>query len=254
MIERRNAVLGALRTGERDTIEDRLHGFAFGFNQLRALDDATFKFMLRNWVEAVDDQPYEAVHRACRAWNKGLIPWAKAGFPPQAPEIGRAVEEMRCGMLMEERELRLILGARVVTPPPPLTQEQRDACLHEVADLIKSLRGPRDSENERIMRELETESTAKASAEREEMAARLAADTTERALRRTEAGTKAHDEGQARQHADLGTAGGLLSTGPAATSSADGTKAEYQGDARPPVGLGDNPAAVDCYPTSRVQE
>jgi hypothetical protein len=115
---RREIVLDALQPGDRTAIEDKLHGFAFGFSQLRNLDQDTFRGALANFVDAVDHLPFEAVSRACRAWNKAQFKWANTAFPPQAPELARAATEMFCDMRMEERELRILLAAEVGTPEP----------------------------------------------------------------------------------------------------------------------------------------
>jgi hypothetical protein len=109
---RREIVLDALQPGDRSAIEDKLHGFAFGFSQLRNLDKDTFACALANFVDAVDHLPFEAVSRACRAWNKAQFKWANTAFPPQAPELAKAATEKWCEMRMEERELRILLEAK----------------------------------------------------------------------------------------------------------------------------------------------
>ena len=129
MASRRQRVIDAMvvDVSAREAIEDRIHQFAFGFSQLRSLDATTFKYALANFVEAVDHLPREAVCRACVAWNKRRFHWANPTFPPQAPELARAAEEMLIEMRCEERDLRIILNAAVAPPPPAaLTGKQRD--------------------------------------------------------------------------------------------------------------------------------
>lgn len=104
----------SLTVGTPEAIEDRLHGFAYGFSQLRSLDEKTFSGVLKNWLQAVDDRPLQAVAMACEAWNKNRFKWANPSFPPQAPELAKAVTETWCAMRMEERELRIALAAELV--------------------------------------------------------------------------------------------------------------------------------------------
>lgn len=137
---RRRALQDAMRPGDRETIKDRLHGFAYGFGALRALDEETFAATLKTMVQAVDHLPYEAVSRACLAWTKGLVKWANCRFPPDAPELARAAEEAFGQLRMEERELRIILGARLLpAPKPPPTQAERDKGAAEAAALIADI-------------------------------------------------------------------------------------------------------------------
>ncbi|CAO4173249.1 hypothetical protein [Methylorubrum extorquens] len=138
--QRRRDLQQAMELGCRTAIEDRLHGFAFGFGTLRALDRETFAATLKVMVQAVDHLPYEAVSRACLAWTKGQIRWANCRFPPDAPELARAAEEALGQMRMEERELRIVLGAKLLPAPPPKpTQEERDRAAADATALIASI-------------------------------------------------------------------------------------------------------------------
>ncbi|MGE7153143.1 hypothetical protein ACQKJ1_05315 [Methylorubrum rhodesianum] len=129
-----------MRPGGRTQIEDRLHGFAYGFGTLRALDSDTFAATLKVMVQAVDHLPYEAVSRACLAWTKGQIRWANCRFPPDAPEIARAAEEALGQMRMEEREIRIVLGAKLLPAPPAKpTQEERDKAVADAAAVIAGI-------------------------------------------------------------------------------------------------------------------
>ena len=160
--ERRRTIAAALERGDRTAIEDRLHGFAYGFTSLRSLDATTFAGTLRAFVQAVDDMPYEAVARACLAWTKAQFPWANCRFPPDAPELARAAKEMRCGLLMEDRELRLVLEAKVGSDPAlPIPQAQRDAAVSRWNEIRAGI------ERSNVMAERTPEEIA---AERAEMA------------------------------------------------------------------------------------
>ncbi len=64
---RRKALQDAMQPGSREAIKDRLHGFAYGFGTLRALDRETFALTLTAMVQAVDHLPSRpSVGRASR--------------------------------------------------------------------------------------------------------------------------------------------------------------------------------------------
>ncbi|TXN14716.1 hypothetical protein FV219_03135 [Methylobacterium sp. WL122] len=143
-----------------------------------------FAGTLQTFVQAVDDMPYEAVSRACLAWTKARFKWANCRFPPDAPELARAAEEMMGSLRMEDRELRLVLEAKIAPdPPPPLTQEQRDAGLARWADL-RAVIARHNTISERTPEEVATERAAMARANEtvraRERAARIAARITVR--------------------------------------------------------------------------
>lgn len=132
--------------GERDALHDRLHRFAFGFGQIRALDPESVALMLEEWVDAVEDLPYEAVHRACKGWVQGAFRWAKTGFAPNADEIGRAAREMVCALKMEDRALRRLIEAKPVDDAIPLDDAQREANQAAFAGLLSDLMAGRKVE------------------------------------------------------------------------------------------------------------
>lgn len=137
---RLEAVRDSLTVGTPEAIEDRLHGFAYGFSQLRSLDEKTFSGVLKNWLQAVDDRPLQAVAMACEAWNKNRFKWANPSFPPQAPELAKAVTETWCAMRMEERELRIALSAEPVTVlPAPKSEDARKKAIDHFNEVMAEI-------------------------------------------------------------------------------------------------------------------
>lgn len=124
---------------ERARIHDRLHGFLMGFAQLRALDGGNAALMVANFVEAVKGVPAEAVHRACRAWNRRRFSWPNYAFPPTPPDLCRAAKEIVTEMRVERHDLHAILIAAPLEQSKPISDVERQEVLAKVAAAPNSL-------------------------------------------------------------------------------------------------------------------
>ncbi|WP_238308344.1 hypothetical protein [Methylorubrum suomiense] len=126
---------------DRKQVHDRLHGFLMGFSALRALDGGGGKMMVADFVEAVEDQPIGAVHRACKAWNQRAFKWPNYSFPPTPPDMRRAVNETITEMKVERYDLDAVLNAQLPPKLEQVTQEQRDAAAAEAVAVIAMIAG-----------------------------------------------------------------------------------------------------------------
>lgn len=125
----------ALAVADDESRYVRLERFSFGFAQIRSLDAPAVKGTILNWCEATESYGLVVVDRACRMWNAKKFAWQKPGLVPNPDELARACDEATTLVLGEVRELRAILGAEVVKPLPPLTDEERAANLEKLSKL-----------------------------------------------------------------------------------------------------------------------
>lgn len=124
---------------DRQQVHDRLHGFLMGFSALRTLDNGGGVMMTAAFVEAVEDLPISAVHRACKAWNQRAFKWPNYSFPPTPPDMRRAVNETVTEMKVERYDLDAVLRAIPALRVPRPTQAERDEAAARAAEVMASI-------------------------------------------------------------------------------------------------------------------
>lgn len=131
-----------LQPAPRSKAHDRIHAFLMGFPALRSADGAVATMMVQDFVEAVEGMPIEAIHRACKGWNRRAFSWANYSFPPNPAEMNRAVSEMLIDAKVEHYALKLVTSAKPVDDgvAPAPTEEQRAACVADAEALIAQIK------------------------------------------------------------------------------------------------------------------
>lgn len=135
--------------------------------------------MVADFVEAVEDLPIGAIHRACKSWNQRAFKWPNYSFPPTPPDMRRAVDETITEMKVERYDLDAVLKALPAPKPPRPTQEERERAAAEAADVIASIlrsseisppepgAAPPSAERMQVAAELEARQARREAAERE---------------------------------------------------------------------------------------